>query len=100
MENNLEKIKFKQWDCIIQYKKYKNNRTAICLVDSITFEPIAIATTNIPEVPIKDNEVIIKDYSENEGILETLVNANIISKLGKNVKIGHVKCEICKLVKK
>lgn len=100
MESNNEIIKFKKWDCILQFKKYKNNRTAICLVDAQTFEPVAIATTNVPEVPLKDNEVIIKDYSENEGMLDTLVNANIISKLGKNVKIGHVKCEICKLLKK
>jgi len=101
MEKNNEIIKFKQWDCIIEYKKYKNNnRTAMTLVDAITFEPIAVATINVPEVPLKEDEVVIKDYSENEGMLETLVNANVVKRLGKRVKVGHVKCEICKLLKK
>lgn len=94
----MDTIKFKEWNCIIEYKKYKNNRTAIALVDEISFEPIAVATINVPNVPLKDNEVIIKDYSENEGLLDVLVKANIVKKLGKNVQVGYAKCEICKLL--
>ena len=84
-------IKFKQWNCLLVGAYYGNGRKAIELVDSETHEPIARATTNIPNVPLEDDEVLIKDYSENEGMADTLIAAGIIKPYTLNyVKSGFV----------
>ena len=36
-----------------------------------------------------DNETAIKDYSENEGILDILVEAGIVNNSGKSIPTGH-----------
>jgi hypothetical protein len=72
-------IKFKEWECIAHFSKYtENNRVAITLVDSMDGSPIAKATVNIGEAPLKDDEVIIKGWSENEGMQDALIEAGII----------------------
>jgi|APSaa5957512576_1039674.scaffolds.fasta_scaffold12820_6 hypothetical protein len=90
-------VKFKQWNCEVEFGEYSNGRIAIELVDP---EPIAVATVNLPDVVLKDDEVIIKDYSENEGVLDALVEAGYVSKPIDWVRTGFVTCPICKLLKK
>jgi hypothetical protein len=78
------KIKFKQWDCILQPVKYNNDRTALQLVDVEDGGPIAMATVNMPDQPLADDEVYIKSWSENEGMAEALMKADVIGPvLGK-----------------
>ena len=94
-------FKFNIWDCEIVKHKYSNGRTALQLVSAVDVddvykgEPIATATVNIPEMDLKENEVIIKDYSENEGMLEALVAAGIVVPTGRFVDSGFVTCPIC-----
>lgn len=88
-------IRFKEWNCEVVKAKYGNGRTAIRLVDADNGEPIATATVNIPEIPLPKNEVIIKDYSENEGILDALINAGIVELTGRRIKGGYVDMPIC-----
>lgn len=71
-------VKFKQWHCFAVATNYENDRKAIQLVENETHEPIATATVNIEEIPIADDQVIVKDYSENEGMVDALVAAGII----------------------
>jgi len=92
-------VKFKEWMCYLIFDRYKNNdRTAIMLHEIDTNEPIAVATVNLPQVPLNDNQVIIKDYSENEGMLLTLVMAGIISEPIAVAKSGFVECPVCNLL--
>lgn len=92
-------VKFKQWDCTPTFGQYRDNdRTAIKLIDAETGEPIATATINLPECQLGDDEVIIKDYSENEGMLDALVKANIVEATGMMVQSGHVTCPVVKLI--
>jgi hypothetical protein len=94
----MKTIKFKQWICKLTLNAYQNGRTAITLYDIDDDMPIATCTINVPEVDLEQNEVIIKNYSENEGILDTLINEGIVEKTGKIVSLGYVNCEICKLL--
>jgi hypothetical protein len=91
-------IKFKNWDCKVNFFAYSNKRTAIELSDIDDGQPIAIATINVPEIELEKDEVIIKNYSENEGILDCLIDNHILIKTGKKIEIGYVTCEICKLL--
>ncbi|WP_317897141.1 hypothetical protein [Aurantibacillus circumpalustris] len=76
---NKHEITFKQYKCILKKLKYRNDRIAIELVNAKNGEPVLTATVNIPDEALGADEVIIKNYSENEGVLRVLINASIIS---------------------
>jgi hypothetical protein len=100
MKNQNQKIKFQDWNCLLEFGEYQNNgRTAITLIDENDGSPITTATINLPNVSLNDDEVIIKDYSENEGILNILLINGVVELTGKSVDTGFVNCEICKLIK-
>ena len=96
MENAIE---FAGYKCCIRKDTYVHkgsepaDRIALILEDVNDGEQVAVATTNIPEVPLKEKEVLIKNYSENEGILDTLVMAHIIS-VPKRYERGFPVCEV------
>ena len=94
-------VRFKQWDCEVEFKYYFNGRIAIQLSDIEDGAPVATATVNVPNEPLADNEVVIKDYSENEGMLNTLVANSIVKPPHKYIKISdYVTCPVCYLVGK
>ena len=72
------KVKFKDWNCIIEWSLYlENDNIAIKLLDEKTKELVAVATTNTSEeTPLPG--VQIKDWSENRGMWEALVDAGVI----------------------
>lgn len=93
----MKTVKFKQWNCKPVKAFYGNGRIAIQLIDAEDGEPIATATINIPDEDIKDDEVIIKDYSENEGMLNALLEADIIEPAHRVTSSGYVfNIPICK----
>lgn len=82
----------------IKLGTYANNgRTTIELIDAADHLPYATASLNLPMVLLLDGEVIIKDYSENEGIFKFLCDNNIVTDTGKQVQSGFVTCPIAKL---
>ena len=91
-------VKFKEWLCNINFKQYSNERIAIQLTEVGTNEPILTATVNLPQVELKQDEIAIKNYSENEGIAEVLYKAGIISLPLRYVQSGFVQIPICNLL--
>jgi len=92
------KVTFKQWDCILQKRTYPNKRTALQLIDSEDGSPVATATVNFPDEPLNNDEVLIKDYSENEGMYQSLVDAKVISEAIEFIQRGFVQIPKCKLL--
>ena len=86
------------WDVILHIKRYGNNRIAIECLDVVDGSPVAVATINLPDQPLKDNEIFIKDYSENSGMLDSLMAAGIVSAPIEMVKSGFVEIPKCKLL--
>lgn len=80
-------------------KMYENQRIAIQFTDTEDGSIITMATVNLPDVKIEENEITIKDYSENEGILDEMINQGIISKPLRHENTGYVRIPICKLLK-
>jgi len=80
--------KFSQWECKIEFHRYHNNLAAILLTGLEDGVPICKATVNpeelissdMIELAKADNCVFIKNYSENEGIFDSLVEAGVINK--------------------
>lgn len=73
---------------------YTNGRLAIRAVNQ-DGEPIATLTVNIPEIELSEGQVIIKDWSENEGALVTLEAAGLVQKVA-GVQAGFCTAHVCK----
>lgn len=86
------------YDIEIQFGKYSNGRTIIHLIEAITGEPVLTATVNIPDADLTSREVVIKNYSENEGVLGFLMDNNIVGPVKREVTTGFVSCPIVDLL--
>ena len=91
-------IRFMQWDCIVIKANYGNERIALELIDANDSEPVARATTNLVNENLKEDEVFIKDYSENEGMLNLLMDKKIVSPPIGFARSGWVQIPKCKLL--
>jgi hypothetical protein len=89
-------VKFLGEECSIEVAKYGNGRTAI-LLQCQNGEPMATATINLPDESLKKGEAFIKDYSENEGMLEALREAGIVTEVLGYVSSGFVRIPKCKI---
>jgi len=91
-------VRFKKWDCKLVWGKYGNGHFALELVDVLDGSPVAVATVNLPSQNLEHNEVFIKDYSENEGMLDALVQAGIVEDTGRRVTTGYVTVPVCRVI--
>jgi hypothetical protein len=91
-----KRFRFQQWNCIADFSVgYSNGGTAIQLFDTDDHAPVATATVWVPG--LAPDEVAIKDYSENEGMLETLLEAHIVKLPHRYVLSGYVDIPVCHL---
>jgi len=88
-----------EYQVTLEFGKYRgNNRVAITVVDAEDGEDLLVATVNIPDASLEEGETVIKDYSENAGILKFLVENGIVSKPVRTVSTGFVQCQVVKLL--
>ena len=62
-----------------------------------TYVPYYTATINAEHVDLEEDDIVIKDYSENEGLLQGLVKAGIVNKPHGKVPLRHTFAHICQL---
>lgn len=94
-------IKFKQWDCRMEIMAYMDGNPALRLIDihKDWDNLIAVASVNLPGLKI--TEIAIKDYSENEGMYQTLLDANVITPAHRFAQSGWIdKIPVCFLKSK
>jgi hypothetical protein len=87
-----------EYNVDIRRKRYSNGRLALEIIDVEDGCPVMMATVNIPEANLKPDEVIIKNYSENEGVLEFLIENGIVSEPVRHISSGWVTCPIVKIL--
>lgn len=92
----MKKLRFKDDIVYAKLEKYRDNSPAISLYTD-DGEPYMIATVKLPDVVLKSDEVAIKDWSENRGILDVLIKAGVVSKPVRFEKTGFVTVPIVKL---
>ena len=86
----------KETEASIQIRHYKNNRTALQLVGP-SGELLLTATVNLPHEELPDNQVFIKNYAENTGILTVLQEKKIIKLVDRQVMSGFVWLDVAEL---
>lgn len=87
------------YPCIVKFLRYRaGGAIAIRLEHRKDHDTVAVATVNMPEVSIGENQVIIKTWSENEGILETLERVGVLRSTGRRIQAGFAAAEVCDLL--
>lgn len=56
--------------------RYNVNKRPCLMIMTTSFTLVIYCTVNLPDVKLKENEIIIKD---NEGVLKLLIDNNVIS---------------------
>lgn len=64
-------------------------RTAVAAT-TLAGEPYSTVTVNLPDEPLGDDEVFVKDYAEGEGTLAALEEAGLARATGRRVGAGYV----------
>jgi len=83
-------------ECTVSLSRYPSGASKIQLYDAEGF-PYATASADIPGVSLAAGEVIIKDHSENKGMLQALTDAGLVQTTGKTVRYGFVDLPIVRL---
>lgn len=94
------RVHFGGYLCNVVKGQYANRATAIQLADAIDDSPVTTASVNIPGISenLPENEMVLKSYSENEGMLEALVDAGIVEDTGRRVHSRYVEMPVVRLV--
>jgi hypothetical protein len=87
-------VVFAGYTCKMELGRYPNGNLAISLVDIVSGQPVATATKNITGVVLGPGESCIKDYSENEGMVNALRKAGVVDSVAYAVKINHVEIPV------
>lgn len=82
----------------LEASTYGNGRHALRLYDEEDGHPYMTVSINMPIEDLEDDEVIIKNYSENEGILDTLIEAGVVSEPVKYIQAGFTSVPVVKLL--
>jgi hypothetical protein len=77
--------------------KYRNGSPMLTMIDTEDGLPIMVMTDVIPDEPLADGEVIIKNYDENEGIFKFLRHHNLVSEQKRLNTVPHPQCIIADL---
>ena len=95
-----ETLNFAGFDCTIEIAYFSNKRPVIQLIGAADGIPVATASVNFPKIKMTKDEVAIKNYAENEGILEFLIANKVISAKPRVIyTTGHVDIPVHKLLK-
>ena len=79
-------------------ERYNNGRIAVeyWTVEEGYPEPAVTATINLIDEHIGSDEVIIKNYSENEGLYKAMLDAGHIGPELRRVSSGFITAPVCK----
>lgn len=79
----------------IHKRNYSNGRSALQLFNASDGTPYTTATVNLPDVLLQPGEVLIKDYSENEGMLDFLTHNCIVYPTSRGVQSENMWFPLC-----
>jgi len=81
----------------VEKERYPNGATRINLYDEMGL-PYATCTMFLEDVTLADDEVVIKNHAENKGVLDILVQNNVVELTDKVVTHGFVRSSIVRVL--
>lgn len=97
-------MRIKGYDVKAVKKQYYDGSLALVLICKEDGQTYAKASVNLDSEKhkLKKDEVIIKTYSENEGILDVLLKHKIVKKTGRSVSLltlgGEIQLPVIKVL--
>ena len=91
-------IKFQGFTCTLEKANYENGRVALFLNDVVDGQMVAKCSVNVPDKPLEEDEVFIKTYGENYGMLRTLIEAGVVAPPHKFETVMFNKLPVCKIL--
>ncbi len=88
-------VEFSEWKCQVMMEKYHSGGISLRLVDETG--PVARATVNIPGAAIAEDQILVKDYEENEGVLQALITAGLLTDTGQTLRSGNQQLHVAQL---
>lgn len=89
-------VVYKNEECAVVKFTYSDGSRGLRLVSTEDGHPVMSCTISLGR-EFKENEVIIKDYSENKGIYNILLHADVIKAYSRRVQVGHNYGLVCNL---
>lgn len=82
---------------------YADGTSALVFTDDNTGEPVAKASVNmsamqVHDAALPDDHVFIKNYSENEGVIQTLLDGKIVELTGQTMVNRFVTVQAVKII--
>jgi hypothetical protein len=94
-------VHFAGLECDVYKTVYPHGgATALFLDDATDRSPVATATVNVPEANhlLDDQTILVKDYSEGEGMMDALESAGIVRDTGERFPIGFTEAKVARLL--
>lgn len=89
----LEGLYLPKTECKFVKTAYVGGRLAVHAV-SVNKEPLAMVSVNIPEQPCPENHFWFKDWSENTGNLECMIEQSLVKLTGISCRTGFVTAQL------
>jgi hypothetical protein len=88
----------KELEVYLVKHKYPNGRIAIAAIDLDDDEPWGTLSVNVPDAPLYEDEIIIKNYSENHVWAMKVVEAfpEMFEETGLTARVGYRSCPVYK----
>ncbi len=93
----MKTVQYQGWNCQIVFERGKNDRLAIQLKTELG-TLITQATLDLSYVPLQVDEVLVKDFDENEGLLASLVEAEVVEPTEMTIREGKDVLHVCRLL--
>ena len=99
-------VQFKDWRCRLYIAHYSDGNTALSMYDTEDGSAIACVSINLvdddgnvePEL-LEDRALIyLKDYSENEGMLDLLIEEGIVERTGRYRQSGYIEAPLVRII--
>lgn len=88
-------VKFGGYNCTLVIRPYNSGRVYMQLIDKEDGMPVARVSLDMDPVPVNKHSILLKSYSENEGIYEALLAAGIIRPVLKMYQVGFSEAHYC-----
>lgn len=103
MENKFEIIDiFNEKHLVkLSFGYYNNDRLAINLIELPDLSSYGTVTINISEVELSENQIVVKNYNENKGMVDFLLRNKLVDKEYNYFYVGYGgQCCICTMTDK